>query len=134
MAHQVVDEEPDGRRDATDDRRDPTIVSRPNSENDHARARDENAGERHYVALFTCQKGFLQHLHNCLPRPKPTCKPGACRAISAAPRRPAAALAILDRMIELTDEMREHIGGALMEGNPVIAASVEANGQPTIAF
>ena len=41
---------------------------------------------------------------------------------------------MLGHMIELTEEMRERIGGALMEGNPVIAASVEANGQPTIAF
>ena len=37
-------------------------------------------------------------------------------------------------MIELTDEMRERIARALDDGCPVIAASVDGDGQPKISF
>jgi hypothetical protein len=37
-------------------------------------------------------------------------------------------------MIELTDEMRERLAAALTDGCPVIAASVDAHGQPKLAF
>jgi predicted pyridoxine 5'-phosphate oxidase superfamily flavin-nucleotide-binding protein len=36
--------------------------------------------------------------------------------------------------IHLTDEMREHIGNAVENRMPVISASVDAEGQPSIAF
>lgn len=36
--------------------------------------------------------------------------------------------------IQLTDEMREHIGNAVDNRMPVISASVDAEGQPSIAF
>ncbi len=36
--------------------------------------------------------------------------------------------------IELTDEIREHVNGALMAGNPVIVASVDAAGKPRLTF
>ena len=37
-------------------------------------------------------------------------------------------------MIELTEEMRTRLASALTDGCPVIAASVDANGQPKLAF
>lgn len=37
-------------------------------------------------------------------------------------------------VIEITDEMRERIGTALTDGMPIIAASVEPDGQPKISF
>ena len=37
-------------------------------------------------------------------------------------------------MIELTDEMRAKIGTALADGFPVIAASVDTDGQPKLSF
>ena len=37
-------------------------------------------------------------------------------------------------MIELTDEMRERISSALMDGFPVVAASVEPDGYPKLSF
>jgi hypothetical protein len=36
--------------------------------------------------------------------------------------------------IELTDEIREHINGALMAGNPMIVASVDAAGRPRLSY
>jgi len=36
--------------------------------------------------------------------------------------------------IELTDEIREHINGALMAGNPMILASVDPAGKPRLSF
>ena len=37
-------------------------------------------------------------------------------------------------MIELTEEMRERIASALMDGFPVVAASVEPDGYPKLSF
>ena len=37
-------------------------------------------------------------------------------------------------MIELTDEMATRLSKALADGCPVIAASVDADGQPKLAF
>lgn len=37
-------------------------------------------------------------------------------------------------MIELTDEMRTRIGAAFTDGYPVIAASVDEEGQPKLSF
>jgi hypothetical protein len=37
-------------------------------------------------------------------------------------------------VIELSDEIREHINGALMAGNPMIVASVDAAGKPRISY
>ena len=37
-------------------------------------------------------------------------------------------------MIELTDQMRERLAGALMEGYPVVAATVGPDGQPKLSF
>jgi len=36
--------------------------------------------------------------------------------------------------IELTDEIREHINGALMAGNPMIVASVDGAGKPRLSY
>ncbi len=36
--------------------------------------------------------------------------------------------------IELTDEIREHVNGALVAGNPMILASVDAEGRPRLSF
>jgi len=36
--------------------------------------------------------------------------------------------------IVLTDEIREHVNGALMEGNPMILASVDEAGRPRLSF
>lgn len=36
--------------------------------------------------------------------------------------------------IELTDEIREHVNGALMSGNPMILASVDAAGKPRLSY
>ena len=36
--------------------------------------------------------------------------------------------------IELSDEMRQRLADALSDGCPVVAASVDAEGQPTLAF
>lgn len=37
-------------------------------------------------------------------------------------------------MIELNDEMRDHLARALVDGTPVVAASVDAEGQPKLSF
>src|SRR5262249_56542095 len=37
-------------------------------------------------------------------------------------------------MIELTDEIREHVNGALMSGHPMIIATVDPDGQPKLSF
>jgi len=37
-------------------------------------------------------------------------------------------------VIELTDEMRSRLGSALTDGYPVVAASVDADGQPKLSF
>jgi hypothetical protein len=36
--------------------------------------------------------------------------------------------------IELTDEIREHVNGALMAGNPIIVASVDEAGRPRLSY
>jgi hypothetical protein len=36
--------------------------------------------------------------------------------------------------IELTDEIREHVNGALMAGNPIIIATVDASGKPRLSY
>ena len=36
--------------------------------------------------------------------------------------------------IELTDEIREHVNGALAAGNPIIVASVDEAGHPRLSF
>jgi hypothetical protein len=36
--------------------------------------------------------------------------------------------------IELTDEIRNHVNGALVAGNPMILASVDAAGKPRLSF
>jgi hypothetical protein len=36
--------------------------------------------------------------------------------------------------IELTDEIRDHVNGALLAGNPMILASVDAAGKPRLSF
>ncbi|HEY2358834.1 MAG TPA: pyridoxamine 5'-phosphate oxidase family protein [Phenylobacterium sp.] len=36
--------------------------------------------------------------------------------------------------IELTDEIREHVNGALLAGHPMILASVDAAGKPRLSF
>ena len=37
-------------------------------------------------------------------------------------------------MIDLTDEIREHVNGALVNGVPMIVASVSADGRPRLSF
>ena len=37
-------------------------------------------------------------------------------------------------MIQLTDEMKQAIDGALAEGNPIVSASVDEDGQPSLAY
>ena len=37
-------------------------------------------------------------------------------------------------MIKLTDEMRARLGSALADGHPVVAASVDAGGQPKLSY
>ncbi len=36
--------------------------------------------------------------------------------------------------IELTDEIRDHVNGALLAGNPMVLASVDADGKPRLSF
>ncbi len=36
--------------------------------------------------------------------------------------------------IDLTDEIREHVNGALMAGNPIIVASVDEAGRPRLSY
>jgi Pyridoxamine 5'-phosphate oxidase len=36
--------------------------------------------------------------------------------------------------IELTDEIAQHVNGALMAGNPMVLASVDAEGKPRLSF
>lgn len=36
--------------------------------------------------------------------------------------------------IDLTDEIREHVNGALIAGNPMILASVDAAGKPRLSY
>jgi len=36
--------------------------------------------------------------------------------------------------LQLTDEIREHVNGALMAGNPIIVASVDEEGRPRLSF
>ena len=36
--------------------------------------------------------------------------------------------------IELTDEIRDHVNGALLAGNPMILASVDSAGRPRLSF
>jgi hypothetical protein len=36
--------------------------------------------------------------------------------------------------IELSDEIREHVNGALMAGNPMILASVDGEGRPRLSY
>src|SRR5271165_5000576 len=38
------------------------------------------------------------------------------------------------RMIRLTDDMRDRLAGALSDGCPVVAASVDTNGQSHLSF
>jgi predicted pyridoxine 5'-phosphate oxidase superfamily flavin-nucleotide-binding protein len=37
-------------------------------------------------------------------------------------------------MIELTDDIRDRLASALADGSPVVAASVDADGQPHLSF
>ncbi len=37
-------------------------------------------------------------------------------------------------MIELTDEMRLHVGNALAEGAPVLVATIDVSGQPSLSY
>jgi hypothetical protein len=36
--------------------------------------------------------------------------------------------------IDLTDEIRDHVNGALLSGHPLILASVDAGGKPKLSF
>jgi uncharacterized pyridoxamine 5'-phosphate oxidase family protein len=36
--------------------------------------------------------------------------------------------------IDLTDEIREHVNGALMAGNPILLASVDGAGKPRLSY